>query len=78
MESTKDDETGGENDTSPLSLGAAELESSEGSTAERRRSTPGIVYLSRVPPFMKPRKVRHIFSQFGSVGRIYLQPEGGQ
>lgn len=36
----------------------------------------GIVYLSRVPPFMKPHKVKHLLSQYGSVGRIYLKPEG--
>ena len=39
-------------------------------------STPGIIYISRIPPFMKPLKVRHIFSKYGEVGRVYLQPEG--
>ena len=39
-------------------------------------STPGVVYLSRIPPYMKPAKIRHVFSQYGSVGRVYLQPEG--
>ena len=37
---------------------------------------PGIVYLSRVPPFMKPHKVKHLLSHYGSVGRVYLKPEG--
>ena len=37
---------------------------------------PGIVYLSTLPPFMKPFKVRNIFSQYGEVGRLFLQPEG--
>lgn len=37
---------------------------------------PGIVYLSRVPPFMKPHKVKNLLSRYGSVGRIYLKPEG--
>jgi hypothetical protein len=36
----------------------------------------GILYLSRVPPFMKPEKVRHLLSQFGAVGRVYLKEEG--
>ena len=36
----------------------------------------GIVYLSRIPPFMKPLKVRHLLSQYGEVGRVFLQPEG--
>ena len=39
-------------------------------------SVPGIVYLSRVPPFMKPHKVKNLLSRYGSVGRIYLKPEG--
>lgn len=38
--------------------------------------TPGIVYLSRIPPYMKPAKVRHLFNRHGVVGRVYLQPEG--
>lgn len=36
----------------------------------------GIIYLSRVPPFMKPHKVKHLLSRYGSVGRVYLKPEG--
>lgn len=37
---------------------------------------PGIIYLSRIPPYMKPLKVRQIFSKYGEVGRVFLQPEG--
>ena len=36
----------------------------------------GIIYISKVPPFMKPEKVRFLMSQFGEVDRIYLTPEG--
>ncbi|KAI9594486.1 hypothetical protein BDF19DRAFT_471617 [Syncephalis fuscata] len=35
----------------------------------------GLIYLSRIPPFMKPQKIRHLLSQYGKVGRIYLAPE---
>ena len=35
----------------------------------------GVVYLSRVPPYMKAQKVRHLLSQYGELGRIYLTPE---
>ncbi|KAI9770518.1 MAG: RNA-binding ATPase activator esf2 [Geoglossum simile] len=35
----------------------------------------GVVYLSRVPPFMKPQKVKQLLSRFGAVGRVFLQPE---
>lgn len=36
----------------------------------------GIIYISRIPPGMQPTKVRHLMSQHGDVGRIYLQQEG--
>ncbi|OZJ04749.1 hypothetical protein BZG36_01794 [Bifiguratus adelaidae] len=35
----------------------------------------GVIYISRVPPFMKPQKMKHLLSQHGEVGRIYLAPE---
>jgi len=42
---------------------------------EGKAVVPGIVYLSRIPPFMKPLKIRTLFSQYGEVGRLFLQPE---
>ena len=33
------------------------------------------MYLGRVPPGMKPLKVRHLLSRYGEVGRLYLAPE---
>ncbi len=36
----------------------------------------GVIYISRIPPGMRPTKVRHIMSGYGEVGRVYLQPEG--
>lgn len=36
----------------------------------------GIVYISRIPPGMRPAKVRHLMSAYGEVGRVYLQQEG--
>ncbi|KAI5073288.1 hypothetical protein GOP47_0011301 [Adiantum capillus-veneris] len=35
----------------------------------------GVCYLSRIPPHLKPLKLRHLLSQFGEVLRIYLAPE---
>lgn len=37
---------------------------------------PGVVYLSRIPPYMKPHKLKYLLSPYGKVGQIYLQPEG--
>lgn len=36
----------------------------------------GVIYISRIPPGMQPAKVRHLLSQYGEVGRVYLQKEG--
>ncbi|GAA6036030.1 hypothetical protein JCM8097_006573 [Rhodosporidiobolus ruineniae] len=38
----------------------------------KKIKTPGLVYLSRIPPGMGPGKVKHLLGQFGEVGRIYL------
>jgi hypothetical protein len=35
----------------------------------------GIVYVSRIPPHMKPQKLRHLLSQYGEIGRVYCTPE---
>jgi ESF2/ABP1 family protein len=43
---------------------------------KERHDNTGVVYMSRVPPAMKPQKVRHLLSQFGEIGRIYLAAEG--
>lgn len=34
----------------------------------------GIVFLSTIPPYMNVAKIREIFSKYGEIGRIYLQP----
>lgn len=36
----------------------------------------GVIYISRIPPGMRPAKVRHLMSAYGEVGRVYLQQEG--
>ncbi|KAG6859805.1 hypothetical protein C0995_003709 [Termitomyces sp. Mi166 len=35
----------------------------------------GVIYISRIPPGMRPSKVRHLMSLHGEVGRVYLQQE---
>ncbi|EIW70240.1 hypothetical protein TREMEDRAFT_73771 [Tremella mesenterica DSM 1558] len=53
----------------------------QASTGEEKRvkkkkvkMTPGIVYISRVPPGMTPQKIRHLMSKWGEVGKVYAQP----
>lgn len=36
----------------------------------------GVIYISRIPPGMRPTKVRHLMSQYGEIGKVYLQQEG--
>jgi ESF2/ABP1 family protein len=36
----------------------------------------GVVYISRIPPGMRPPKVRHLMCAYGQIGRVYLQQEG--
>jgi ESF2/ABP1 family protein len=43
------------------------------SAAAIRRS--GVVYLSRIPPFMKPAKLRSLLEPYGMINRIFLTPE---
>jgi ESF2/ABP1 family protein len=43
--------------------------------SEEKVVEPGVVYLSRVPPFMTPFEVRQRLSAFGTVTRIFLRPE---
>lgn len=43
---------------------------------KKKSTTPGVVYLSRLPQSMNPTKIRRIFSMYGEVGRLFLQREG--
>ncbi|KAI0006783.1 Pre-rRNA-processing protein ESF2 [Xylariaceae sp. FL0662B] len=38
----------------------------------------GLVYLSRIPPFMKPTKLRSLLEPYGAINRIFLSPEDPQ
>eukprot|EP01028_Stygiella_incarcerata_P005131 TRINITY_DN21963_c0_g1_i1.p1 TRINITY_DN21963_c0_g1~~TRINITY_DN21963_c0_g1_i1.p1 ORF type:complete len:297 (-),score=101.89 TRINITY_DN21963_c0_g1_i1:85-975(-) len=40
-----------------------------------KEKAKGIVFIARVPPYMKAPKLRHLMSQYGHVERIYLRPE---
>ncbi|KAF2969278.1 hypothetical protein GQX73_g4297 [Xylaria multiplex] len=45
---------------------------------EKAVKRSGVVYISRIPPFMKPGAVRSIFERFGKINRVYLAPEDSQ
>ncbi|KAJ2982145.1 hypothetical protein NUW58_g6507 [Xylaria curta] len=46
--------------------------------SEKAVKRSGVIYISRVPPFMKPGTVRSIFERFGKINRVYLSPEDPQ
>lgn len=39
-------------------------------------SNAGILYMSRVPSNMTVKIIRDLFSKYGEIGRIFLQPDG--
>lgn len=51
--------------------------SAESETACEQSSgrKPGLVYMSYIPPGLKPGRLRRMLSQYADVGRVYLVPE---
>lgn len=46
--------------------------------AKKNAPSPGIVYISRLPPGMTHQKVKHILAGYGEIGRIYAQQKDGE
>lgn len=44
-------------------------------TTEKAIKRSGVVFLSRIPPFMKPSKLRSLFEPYGAINRMFLAPE---
>ncbi|KAI4094015.1 MAG: hypothetical protein LQ344_002460 [Seirophora lacunosa] len=44
-------------------------------SASTTTKKPGVIYLSRIPPFMRPSTVRHLLSPFGPITKLFLTPE---
>lgn len=42
---------------------------------EKKLKKTGVVYISKVPPYMKTSKMRQILEKFGKVDRLFLKPE---
>lgn len=55
-----------------------ESEGKSKSIKGKKTKKRGIIFLSTIPPYMNVAKIREIFSEFGDVGRIYLQPTGSK
>ncbi|KAL8844762.1 MAG: hypothetical protein Q9176_000862 [Flavoplaca citrina] len=61
--------------TPPTSTTHKPSKSKSNTTTAARPRKPGVVYLSRIPPFMRPSTVRHLLSPFGSITKLFLTPE---
>ncbi|OBA21888.1 hypothetical protein METBIDRAFT_77436 [Metschnikowia bicuspidata var. bicuspidata NRRL YB-4993] len=42
---------------------------------QKKIKRTGVCYLSSIPPYMKPVKLRSVLSKFGKLDRIFLKPE---
>ncbi|KAL3231380.1 Pre-rRNA-processing protein ESF2 [Nakaseomyces bracarensis] len=42
---------------------------------KKSKHKTGVIYLSRIPPYMKPAKMRQILSKFGEIDRLFLKRE---
>ncbi|SCU77468.1 LANO_0A00452g1_1 [Lachancea nothofagi CBS 11611] len=47
-------------------------------TVNKGKHKTGVVYLSKIPPYMKPAKMRQLLSRFGDVDRLFLKREDDQ
>lgn len=43
--------------------------------SQKAAKKTGVIYLSRIPPFMKPATLKHFLSPYGDIGRVFLTPE---
>ena len=46
------------------------------SHSHSKRTEPGLIYLSRLPPGMGPSKVKHLLQAYGEIGRVFLKRAG--
>ena len=51
-------------------LSASQLEASQ-----RKIRKTGVIYISRVPPFMRPSTLKHLLMPYGTINRLFLTPE---
>ncbi|EEB09325.1 U3 snoRNP-associated protein Esf2 [Schizosaccharomyces japonicus yFS275] len=68
----------GSRKSSKKSKKIAKISPEEVEKARKAIKRSGVVYLSRIPPYMSPQKLRHLLSAYGKIGRIYLAPESAK
>ncbi|KAK3576096.1 hypothetical protein CHS0354_032220 [Potamilus streckersoni] len=61
--------------TSMLEDAVTDVNQENPNKKRKKQIEPGIIYLSRIPPYMNVKHIRDIFARFGEVGRVFLQPD---
>ncbi|MCJ1438065.1 RNA-binding ATPase activator esf2 [Xylographa pallens] len=51
------------------------LTQSQLASSQRKARKTGVIYLSRIPPFMRPSTIRHLLTPYGDISRLFLTPE---
>ncbi|KAG8628164.1 hypothetical protein KVT40_004037 [Elsinoe batatas] len=46
-----------------------------GAKKAKPKKKSGVIYISRIPPFMKPATVRNYLEPYGKIGKLFLTPE---
>ncbi|KAH8411633.1 hypothetical protein KR215_007695, partial [Drosophila sulfurigaster] len=72
-ETEKDDDNDDDDDEMDLANFNASAKAATATVPKKRKK--GIIYISNIPKHMNVTRMREILSDFGKVGRIYLQPE---
>lgn len=62
-------------DVSPRAAPAPTVSSKAAQKVKRQAERSGIVYMSRVPPHLKPLKLRQLLEGYAQLGRIYMAPK---
>ncbi|XP_074537073.1 activator of basal transcription 1 [Halichoeres trimaculatus] len=70
---------GGQEDAAVVRMKPSSVKKDAGGrTSSGKKCVPGIIYLGHIPPRLRPRHLRNLLSAYGEIGRVFLQPEGGQ
>ena len=73
--STSTTATASSADETAASTSSAPLSSSSLASFSAEMAATGLIYFSRLPPHMKPHKLRQLLADYGHILRVYLTPE---
>ncbi|MCJ1409333.1 RNA-binding ATPase activator esf2 [Ptychographa xylographoides] len=61
--------------TRPRNSNLKPLTASQLASSQRAAKKTGVIYLSRIPPFMRPSTLRTLLTPYGPTARLFLTPE---